>query len=76
MYILLYNRCFQVGYFKCLFVSCLLIYTQGYLEKKLAVESVKKLIKKTKGIIEENMKKIEFVDSLVSDVFNFRLFML
>ena len=37
---------------------------QGYLEHKLALESVKKLIKKTKGIIEDNMKKIEFVDSL------------
>ncbi|CAB3981485.1 BAG family molecular chaperone regulator 1 [Paramuricea clavata] len=37
---------------------------QGYLEEKLALESVNKLIKKTKGIIEENMKMIEFVDSL------------
>ncbi|XP_028400656.1 centromere-associated protein E-like isoform X2 [Dendronephthya gigantea] len=41
---------------------------QGYLDEKFASESIKKLIKKTKGIIEENMKKIEFVDSLEVDV--------
>ena len=43
---------------------------QGYLEHKLALESIKKLIKKTKGIIEDNMKKIEFVDSLVCSFFD------
>ncbi len=41
------------------------MYIQGYLEEKLALESVQKLIKKTKGIIENNMKSIELVDSLV-----------
>ena len=46
------------------------MYTQGYLE------NVQKLIKKTKGIIEENMRKIEFVDSLVRKVFNVRLYVL
>jgi hypothetical protein len=45
------------------------MYIQGYLERKLALESVKKLIKKTKGIIEDKMKKIEFVDSLVCRMF-------
>jgi hypothetical protein len=44
------------------------LYIQGYLEEKLALESVKKLIKKTKGIIEESMKMIEFVDNLVCEI--------
>lgn len=35
------------------------------MEEKLAEQSVKKLIKKVTGIIEENMKKIEYVDTLV-----------
>ncbi|XP_046851967.1 uncharacterized protein LOC124445302 [Xenia sp. Carnegie-2017] len=40
---------------------------KGYLEEKLAEQSVKKLIKKVTGIIEENMKKIEYVDTLKVD---------
>ena len=40
------------------------------------LENVQKLIRKAKGIIEENMRKIEFVDSLVRKVFNVRLYVL
>ena len=56
-------------YFKfvldCTILAISMYIMQGYLEEKLALESVKKLIKKTKGIIENNMKTIEVVDSLV-----------